>query len=290
MSTIAFQGELGAYSEEAIVRVFGGEAEPRPCREFFEVGEAVESGVAELGLLPIENSLAGSVIPSYDVLASRALSVVGEVVIPIHHCVLGLPEATLDEVTRIISHPVALAQCTRFLRSRAGVEAVAVYDTAGAARLVAGSGDPNVAAIAGRAAALRYDLRILAEDVEDRPDNQTRFLVVARGGSALELQVAAAGSAKSLLIIETANRPGALVRVLEPFAEGGVNLSKIESRPGEQPWTYRFFLEVEGEAGAPPVAAAIEAVRKVALTTRLLGSYPRLGEARAPDLDALDKG
>lgn len=282
MPTIAFQGELGAYSEEAIHHVFGADAEPRPCREFFEVGEAVESGQADLGLLPIENTLAGSVIPSYDVLATCDLTVLGEVVIPIHHCVLGLPESTTEGLTRILSHPVALAQCTRFLRSRPAVEAVAVYDTAGAARLVADTGDPKIAAIAGRAAAKRYGLRVIEPDVEDRHDNQTRFLVVARPGTAMPSPAPAAGAIKSLLIIETANEPGALVRVLEPFATEGVNLSKIESRPGDEPWTYRFFLEVQGDAAAPAVSAALAAVRRAALTTRLLGSYPNLSRSSAP--------
>lgn len=290
MPTIAFQGELGAYSEEAIVRAFGGAAQARPCREFYEVGEAVSDGTAELGLLPIENTLAGSVIPSYDVLAGGALTVLGEVVIPIHHCVLGLPGATLDGLRRIISHPVALAQCTRFLRSRGGVEAVAVYDTAGAARLVTEKEDPGVAAIAGRAASERYGLAILAEDVEDRHDNQTRFLVVAPEGGALPSWMPAGPPVKSLLIIETENEPGALVRVLQPFSEHGVNLSKIESRPGDAPWTYRFFLEIEAAGGAPALTASLAAVRKVALTTRFLGSYPRLGgsgtlEPGAPGLE-----
>jgi prephenate dehydratase len=283
MPTIAFQGELGAYSEEAIVRAFGGAAQARPCREFYEVGEAVSSGTAELGLLPIENTLAGSVIPSYDVLAGGALTVLGEVVIPIHHCVLGLPDATLEGLSRIISHPVALAQCTRFLRSRVGVEAVAVYDTAGAARLVTEKQDPRVAAIAGRAASARYGLVILTEDVEDRHDNQTRFLIVAPEGGALPSEIPAGPPTKSLLIIETENEPGSLVRVLEPFADQGVNLSKIESRPGDAPWTYRFFLEVESDGVAPALTASLAAVRKVALRTRFLGSYPRLGGSAAMD-------
>jgi prephenate dehydratase len=279
MLSIAFQGELGAYSEEAIVRVFGRAVEPRPCREFFEVGEAVETGESDLGLLPIENSLAGSVIPSYDVLGGRDLTVLGETVMPIHHCVLGVAGATLEGLKRIISHPVALAQCTRFLRARAGVEAVAVYDTAGAARLVSDSGDPGVAAIAGRAASDRYGLAILAEDVEDRHDNQTRFLIVARRGSPLPAEVGRFAASKTLIILETENRPGALLRVLEPFARNRLNLSKIESRPGDEPWSYRFFLEVEANPADPGMDAAIRDVEAVALRVRFLGGYPRLEQA-----------
>lgn len=279
MSTIAFQGELGAYSEEAILGVFGEDVIPHPCREFHGVGEAVATGASELGLLPIENSLAGSVIPSFDVLAGRELTVLGEVVIPIHHCVLGLPGAELDALSRIISHPVALAQCTRFLRSR-DVDAVAVYDTAGAARLVSESGDLGVAAIAGRAAADRYGLQLLAEDVEDRHDNQTRFLVVGRPGSRLPGAVASDGPSKALLILETENRPGALLRVLHSFAEHALNLSKIESRPGDEPWTYRFFLEVEAGGADAALRAALDDVERVALRIRFLGSYPLLPPLR----------
>lgn len=149
----AFQGELGAFSEEAMCRFFGElgeEVTPVPCREFVDVGRAVMEGEAEYGVLPIENTLAGSVIPTYNVLASHDLATVGEVVIPVHHCVLGIPGARVEELARVLSHPVALAQCTRFLQSLAGAEAVAVYDTAGAAREVADRGSRALGAIAGR--------------------------------------------------------------------------------------------------------------------------------------------
>src|SRR5215207_250171 len=158
---VAFQGELGAYSDEALRLFFGASAEPVPCRDFVPVGELVAAGEVDYGLLPIENSLAGSVIPSYDVLASAGLVVVGEIVCPIHHCVLALPGAGIGDLTRILSHPVALAQCRRWLAEHPEIEAVTWYDTAGAAKTVAADGDPAVGAIASRLSAERYGLQVL---------------------------------------------------------------------------------------------------------------------------------
>lgn len=281
MTTVAFQGELGAYSEEAVFRFFGEDAAPVPRRDFQEVGDAVACGDVEWGLLPIENTIAGSVVGSYDVLATANVRVVGEVVIPIHHCLLGMPGATLDGLRRIESHPVALAQCARFLQALSGVEALAVYDTAGAAREIARQGDLTRAAIASRRAAGRYGLSVLAAGVEDRPDNQTRFLVITRaeegGGRPSNSGARAERSGepmKMALLVETGNTPGALVGVLRPFAERGINLSKLESRPTGEPWTYRFFIEIETGAKAEADEALVE-VRERATRCKFLGSYSR---------------
>lgn len=275
---IAFQGELGAYSEEAARRLFGQGIVPVPQRDFRELGEAVALGRVDAGLLPIENSLAGSVVGSYDVLASQELEVVGEVITAIHHCVLGVPGATLESISRVLSHPVALAQCTRFLGSLERAEAVAVYDTAGAARQVAEQRDAATAAIASRAAAARYGLAVLASDVEDRPDNQTRFLAVVRPGGPtpelLGLSMTASRVLKTALLLETTNEPGALVRVLTPFASHGLNLTKLESRPGPEPWTYRFFVELETRASTPALEHAVTEARAHAAALRVLGTFP----------------
>jgi prephenate dehydratase len=276
---VAFQGELGAFSDEAARMFFGAEAEPVAFRTFDAAGRAVVGGEVEFGLLPIENSLAGSVVGSYDVLAATALTVIGEIVCPIHHCVLGPPGAELGRLRRVLSHPVALAQCTRFFERHPGIESVSHYDTAGAAREIAALQDPATGAIASRLAAERYGLRILAHDVEDRPDNQTRFLVVATPErAAAELrqpQVASAPDFRTSLLAETVNRPGALVRLLLPFAEHEVNLSKLESRPGGEPWTYRYFIELDGAVHSPAVAAALAEARPHASSLRVLGSYAR---------------
>jgi prephenate dehydratase len=268
VTRVAFQGELGAFSEQGVAQLWP-DAEPVPMRDFIDVARAVENVEVELGLLPIENTLAGSVIGSYDALFTcDALHVVAETVVAIHHCVLALPGATLESLRTVASHPVALAQCGRFFRSHPHLAAHATYDTAGAAREVAARRDPQAAAIAGRPAAERYGLEIVAADVEDRPDNQTRFLGIARSPSSL----AAGTPARSVVVLTTDNVPGALLRVLEPLAAHGINLSKLESRPTGEPWTYRFFLELEHAAGDEAISLAFDAVRRVSRSFRLLGT------------------
>ena len=269
---VAFQGEPGAFSEDGIAQLWDGRAESVPQRDMLEVARAVERGETEFGLLPIENTLAGSVVASYDALtACESLHVIGETVVAIHLCLLALPGTTTDAVSRVFSHPVALAQCGEFLRRHPHLEARASHDTAGAAREVAALGDHTAAAIAGRRAAARYGLAILAANIEDRPDNQTRFLALARAPATLS----PGAPARTALLLTTANSPGALVRALEPIAAHGINMSKLESRPTGEPWSYRFFVEIEHEALDEAAAAAIEAVRRVCRSMRVLGSYPR---------------
>jgi prephenate dehydratase len=268
---IAFQGELGAFSEEAI-RNIDPHAIPVPCREFIDVAQAVESGDADAGMLPIENTLAGSVVGSYDALtACESLHVTAETVVEIHHCVLAPRGASLESLATVESHPVALVQCTRWLRAHPAITARAAYDTAGAARDVAQRRDPCAAAIAGRGAAARYDLDILATNIEDRSDNQTRFLMVARAPRVLDRGAAA----RTALLITTPNVPGALLRVLEPLAANGINMSKLESRPADEPWHYRFFLELDHSAADPSLTAALEQLRDATESLRVLGTYSR---------------
>ena len=268
---IAFQGELGAFSEEAI-RNLDPHAIPVPCREFIDVAQAVESGDVDAGMLPIENTLAGSVVGSYDALtACESLRVIAETVVEIHHCVLAPHGAALATLATVESHPVALAQCTRWLRSHPAITARAAYDTAGAARDIAQRGDPRAAAIAARGAAGRYDLEILASNIEDRSDNQTRFLEIARASHAPERGVAA----RTALLITTPNVPGALLRVLQPLAANGINMSKLESRPADEPWHYRFFLELDHPASDPSLTTALDQLRGATESLRVLGTYPR---------------
>jgi len=269
---VAFQGDHGAYSEEAVAVHWRGEASAIPSRECADVAAAVERGAAEYGLLPIENTLAGSVAATYDALAEAAgVVVVGEVVLPIHHCLLALPGATLESLTVVESHPIALAQCRRFLARHPQLEAYPAYDTAGAARQVAARGDARHAAIASRAAAAHFGLAVLATSIEDRPDNRTRFLAVACEPAVLPGGV----PARTALLATTENVPGALLRLLEPVAGAGLNLSTIESRPTGTPWTYRFFLEVEHAAGDPRLAAVLHALRSAATSLRVLGTFAR---------------
>jgi len=273
---VAFQGEAGAFSEEAVRACFGAGVTPVPCREFREVGEAVMEGRVGAGLLPVENTLAGSVVGSHDVLASLPLEVVGEVVNPIRHCLLGIPGSSVEGLRRVVSHPVALAQCRRFFLEHPGIEAVVGYDTAGAAKDVALRGDPAVGAIAARAAAGIHGLQVLAKDLQDRMDNQTRFYVVVRPGVKVPLPGLEGGKGRrrTALLLETPNTPGGLVEALLPLARREVNLTRLEARPGERPWTYRFFLELDGDAGSDPVRPALEEVREHSTYLRVLGSFP----------------
>jgi prephenate dehydratase len=272
---VAFQGEHGAFSEEALLAHFGGRAVPLPRRDFQGVGEAVLTGEAEFGVLPVENTLAGSVQGSHDVLADGGLRIVGEIVIPVRLFLLGVPGAREEELRRILSHPVALAQCMRYLRTHPRAEALAVHDTAGAAQEVARGRDPEVAAIAPRAAAKRYGLDVIASDLQDRPDNQTRFYVVRKDEHGSDPTPPQAGAAhRTVVLLELDDRPGALLAVLEPFASRGIDLSRIESRPARTPWRYRFLLELRVAADEPAARDALRAARGVSTEFRVLGSFP----------------
>ncbi len=268
---IAFQGAAGAYSEEAIV-LLDPRAESQPYREFRDVAQAVLERRAELGLLPIENSVVGSIAQNFDLIAESGLAIVGEVVSSVHHCLLGVAGASRAAVRRVLSHPVALAQCERFLRSLTGVEVVAFYDTAGAAAEVARQGDRSLAAIAGALAAQRYGLAVLAERIEDEPHNQTRFLLVAAEPASPPAGVAA----KTTLLLKLPHRPGTLARALAPIAAAGLNLTKLESRPDRTtPWEYLFYLDVEARATDPAMAGAIRDLEAQGAVVIVLGDYPR---------------
>jgi prephenate dehydratase len=275
---IAFQGEAGAYSEEALF-LLHPDAAPQACREFRDVAQAVVERRAELGLLPIENSLVGSIATNFDLIAESGLAIVGEVVSPVHHCLLGVRGATPESLRRVLSHPVALAQCERFLRGLRGAEVVAFYDTAGAAAEVARRGDPALAAIAGALAARRYGLAVLAERVEDEPHNQTRFLLVAREHAPPPAGV----PAKTTLRLKLPHRPGTLARALAAFAAQGLNLTKLESRPDRTtPWEYLFYVDVEARASDPAMAAALRDLESQGAVVLVLGDYARFKPAVDP--------
>lgn len=268
---IAFQGEPGAYSEEALY-LLEPKAVSVPSREFADVIAAVREGRADAGLLPIENSLVGSIATNFDLIADSGVAIIAEVVSPVHHCLLGVRGATRDALRRVLSHPVALAQCQRLLASLAGVEIVAFYDTAGAAAEVARRGDPSVGAVASALAARRYGLDILVERIEDEPHNQTRFLLVTRERAHLAPTV----PAKSTLRLRLPHRPGTLARALAPFADAGLNLTKLESRPDRTtPWQYLFYVDVETRLDEPAMVGVLDALRAQGAEITVLGEYPR---------------
>src|SRR6184192_2449501 len=268
---IAFQGEPGAYSEEALF-LLAPDGESQPHREFRDVAQAVLDRRAHYVLLPIENSLVGSIATNFDLIAESGLAIVGEVVSAVHHCLLGVPGAGRAALRRVLSHPVALAQCERFLRELSGVEVVAFYDTAGAAAEVARRKDTSLGAVAGVLAARRYGLEVLAERIEDEPHNQTRFLLVARDATPPPADV----PAKTTLRVKLPHRPGTLARALAPFADAGLNLTKLESRPDRTaPWEYLFYLDVEARADEPAMQSALAVLAAQGAVVTLLGDYPR---------------
>src|SRR5256886_6283029 len=282
---IAFQGEPGAYSEEALLLIHP-DAEAQPYREFRDVAQAVLTRRVELGVLPIENSVVGSIATNFDLNADSGLAIVGEVVSAVHHCLLGVPGAQRGSLRRVLSHPVALAQCERFLSELAGVEVVAFYDTAGAAAEVARRNDASLGALAGALAARRYGLEVVAERIEDEPHNQTRFLLVARDAAPPPPDVAT----KTTLRLKLPHRPGTLASALAPFAEAGLNLTKIESRPGPPtPRGYLFYLDVEARADEPAMRAARAALAVPGAGVSPLREAPRL-TPRAPPRGLRSRG
>jgi len=283
MMSVAYQGEPGAFGEEAIIGYFGADSvEAVPMATFAAVCAAVQGGSVDAGVLPLENSLAGTVGDALDALADGELRVVGELLLPIRHQLLVVPGAELDAVERVTSHWQALAQCERFLAGHAW-ELVPAADTAGAARELASSGDRSTAAIASARAAERYGLEVVAGDIQDSPHNVTRFAVLARDAGAGPaphgpLAPAAGGERETLITFETGHRPGDLYRALGSLAEAGINLSRIESRPsGSGPWRYRFLVQVAGDAAAEPLAGAMADLRRHTSSMRVLGSFDTAG-------------
>ncbi|HOA24405.1 MAG TPA: prephenate dehydratase [Aggregatilineales bacterium] len=265
---VAFQGERGAYSEMA-VRGLLPHAEPVPYRTFDEVFTSVEAGDAALGLVPIENSLAGSIHRNYDLLLRHSLYIVGETQLHVEHCLIANPGTALDEIKVVRSHPQALAQCERRL-TELGVRVEAAYDTAGSVRDLKASGDRHAAAIASRLAAEVYGMEILCEGLEDDGQNFTRFLLLARE------PVTPTGESKTSIVFALQNQPGALFRALACFALRDVDLTKIESRPlPGMPWKYRFYLDFLGSQHDDAPRRALAHLAEITTELRVLGSYPR---------------
>ena len=269
--TVAFQGERGAFSDEAARKLLGAAVESVPFRSFEDVFAAVMDGRVRCALLPIENSLAGSVVRNYELLAEEHLSIRGEVYLRISHHLVACPGVRLEDITHVYSHPVALAQCQRFIAEHK-LEAVAAYDTAGAVKDLMSSGSRDAGAIAGKWAAELYGGEIVASEIEDHHENYTRFLLLSKPEESI---VANGGALKTSLFFRTPNRPGALFRALAAFALRDVNMSKIESRPiVGRPWEYSFYVDISGDTNDPNIARAIEHLREMCEIVRVLGCYP----------------
>lgn len=273
---VAYQGERGAFSESAARRVLGREITPVPKETFEEMFASVVDGDADCCVAPIENSLAGSIHRNYDLLLESQLTIAGETHLRIVHNLIAPPGVELEQIRRVYSHPVALAQCGRFLRNHSGLTPVPVHDTAGAVRIVMERAGGEEAAIASADAAEIYGGRILASSVEDHAQNFTRFLVLADAEHAQTIvERSAERKWKTSIIFRVPNRPGALFRALGAFAMFDVDLTKIESRPVEgRPWEYAFYADVAGKKDERNVARAFDALDGMAEMLRVLGSYP----------------
>jgi prephenate dehydratase len=269
---VAFQGEAGAFSEAAAVQLYGDTIVTVPRPTFDATFRAITDGHADALLVPVENSLAGSVVRVYDLLLESELTITAETILPIEMNLIGCPGASLSEIRSVSSHPMALAQCERFFGEHPSIRRLPAEDTAGSVREMLVRGDKTHAAIAGKYAADRYRGEIIAERIQDNAENFTRFVFLQ------PVKQAASGNRpearKMSIAMRLAHRPGSLLSSLEPFSRNGVNLLKIESRPIHgRPWEYQFFIDVEADA-VSQLERALRELREAAHEVRVLGLYP----------------
>ena len=268
-AVVAFQGELGAYSEEAAVSFFGAGVQVKPCERLEDVFRAVEQDDVQFGIAPIENSLEGSISKTYDLLLDSSLKVCGEIELKVSHCLIANPEATLDSIKRIYSHPQALGQCQAFIK-HLNCELIPTYDTAGSVKMIKEKRITNGAAIASTRAAEIYRMKIINCGIEDNPNNFTRFFILAKEDAP------PSGNDKTSVVFSVKHKPGALFSFLEELAVKNINLTKIESRPTRQkPWEYNFYLDFEGHREDRVPREALEKLQDYTIFIKVLGSYPK---------------
>ncbi len=267
--TVSYLGPAGTFSEKAARKHFGEGAETLPCHSIDEVYRAVESGTADFGVVPVENSTEGAVGRSLDLMPQTPMNICGEVLVRIHHHLMSRTDANLKAITRVFSHGQSLAQCHEWLNNNLpNAERVAVSSNAEAARRA--SVEPASAAVAGDTAAVHYGLTLLASNIEDEPNNTTRFLILGN------YQPTASGKDKTSLVLSARNRAGAVYEMLTPFAQRGVSMTKFESRPSRVAiWEYLFFVDVEGHREDPNLADALRELQSIAGYVKVLGSYPQ---------------
>jgi prephenate dehydratase len=268
---VAFQGEPAAFSQIAAQKLLGERVHTVACPTFESLFDSIAEGRADLILAPLENTLAGPVLRCYDLLYQSALTMIGEVVLRIGHCVIGCPGSSLDGIRRIQSHPVALAQCERFFAAHPYIAKSVAEDTAGSVRQIMELRDPSVAAIASEDAAREYGAQVLVSAVEDDPNNFTRFALLQPSHSVTE---AIPDADATTLVLTVANQAGALFHALEPFALNSIDLMSLVSRPlVGTPWHYRFFFEVAAAAPDPRMIKALAELQPCIVELRVLGSY-----------------
>ena len=272
---VAYQGVEGSFSHLTAQRRYAGREGGvmlHGFETFHQAAESVLGGLTDVALLPIENSTAGSINETYDLLAEGGLVINAEAITEVAHCLIGLPGTSIDELKLVLSHSQALSQCERFLRGLPHLQAREEFDTAGAAKRVKEDNDPSVAAIASESAAAVFGLEILRHNIQDQLSNYTRFVEVAKEAAKCPPD----HPCKTSLLLATGHRPGDLGEVLQRFAKGNVNLTKLESRPiPGQPWKYRFYLDIEGHAQSDPVRRALDEAQPFTRELRILGTYPQ---------------
>jgi prephenate dehydratase len=273
-ASVAFQGERGAFSEMAALQYFPAGATLVPCKSFADVFSAAEKKKVDFAVIPVENSIEGSVPEVYDLLLQTRLKATGEVYHRVRHCLIAGKGVKIKDLKRAYSHPQALGQCRQYLQKK-GIEPVPAYDTAGSVKMVKEQGARDAAAIASRRAAELYGMEILDEGIEDRKSNYTRFLVLAPSDDGKNAKKADSGRQyKTSIIFSVKHVPGALFGILGEFAIRNLNLTKIESRPTkETPWEYNFYVDFEGHAGDAPVKQVLKAVKGKTSYLKILGSY-----------------
>jgi len=264
---VAFQGEIGAYSESAIYSFFGPSAGVKPCKNLSDVFESVKKEETLYGVVPIENSIEGSVNQTYDLFLEYDLKVYGEIVLKISHCLIAHPGIRLNFIKTVYSHPQALAQCRKFLE-QLGCRVISTFDTAGSVKVIKEERLMDAGAIASERTAEIYRMNILAREIGDTPNNYTRFFVLAKQDSPYS------GEDKTSIIFSVKSIPGALYNVLKEFAVRNINLTKIESRPTKRtPWEYNFYLDFEGHRNEEKCREALESIKDKTLFVKILGSY-----------------
>ena len=276
--SVAFSGEPGSFAEDAVLAAFG-EVERVGLAGFGAVFEAVAAGTVRAGVVPIENVVAGTVRETLDLLLAHPASIVGEVVVPVRLCLAALPGQRIEDIERVSSHYQALDQAETFLRSRPWT-LISTYNTAGAGRSIADRAERRSAAVLSPRAAGLFGLEVLASGIESDPNNRTRFWVVARPDAAPpDLAGAEGRGRRTTAVFGVRNEPGTLLAALRVFAERGVNLSKLESRPSrERAWEYVFWVDLDVDAADPACAEALAQLRRDATMVRVLGSYPRAAD------------
>ncbi len=264
---VAFQGEIGAYSESAVYSFFGPSVKVKPCKNLSDVFESVKKEEILYGVVPIENSIEGSINQTYDLFLEYDLKVCGEIVLKISHCLIAHPGTHLNSIKTVYSHPQALAQCRKFLE-QLGCRLISTFDTAGSVKMIKDERLMDAGAIASERAAEIYSMNILAKEIGDTPKNYTRFFVLSKQ------DLPYSGEDKTSIIFSVKSIPGALHHVLKEFAVRNINLTKIESRPTKRtPWEYNFYLDFEGYRNEEKCREALESIEDKTLFVKILGSY-----------------